>query len=112
MPARIQPNTGIDLIAAPTIRNAPARPMFATVPAVAAAVCAPVATVFAPCATVFAPWAAVFACVAAVCATSAAVLAAVAVVSATVAAVDAICSPRPTDKRLFHHSFKPLRVTS
>ena len=110
--AAIHPNTGIDLIAAPTIRKAPARPIFAAVPATAAAVCAPVATVFAPWATVFPVCAAVFACCAAVLAAVAAVSAMVAVVSATVAAVDATCSPLPTANNLFHHSFNPLMVTS
>ena len=38
IPARIQPNTGMDLIAAPTIRKAPASPIFAAVPATADAV--------------------------------------------------------------------------
>ena len=38
IPARIQPNTGMDLIAAPTMRNAPASPIFAAVPATADAV--------------------------------------------------------------------------
>ena len=40
----------------------------------------------------------------------AAVDAMVAVVSAAVAAVDAICSPRPTANKLFHHSFALFNV--
>ena len=59
--AAIHPNTGMDLMAAPTIRNAPARLMFAIVPAVAAAVFAPCPTVFVAVATVPAAVAALFA---------------------------------------------------
>ena len=112
IPARIQPNTGIDLIAAPTIRNAPASPMFAAVPATADAVCTPCAAaapVDAPMLAVFAPFAAVCAAVLAVVATVDAV---VAVVSAIVAAVDAICSPRPMASNLFHHSRNELTVAN
>ena len=96
--AAIQPNTGILLIAAPTIRNAPAKVMFAAVPAVAAAACTPVATVFAVCAVVFAPAAAVFAVCAAVFATCAAVSVVVLVV--------------PAANILAHHSFAFVSVTS
>ena len=46
--AAIQPKTGTLLMAAPTILKAPASPVFATVPAVAAAFCAVCATVAAP----------------------------------------------------------------
>ncbi len=118
MPARIQPNTGMDLIAAPTIRNAPARLIFAAVPAVAAAACAPVATVFAPWAAVFIFAAAVPAACAVAFAVSAvapavfeAVFATWETVLASIAAVSAICFPRPTSKRLFHHSFALFKVT-
>ena len=110
IPARIQPNTGMDLIAAPTMRNAPASPMFATVPAVADAVCTACAAAAPVVAPTLAVLAVLLACSAAAFAVVAAVDAMVAVVSAAVAAVDAICSPRPTANKLFHHSFALFNV--
>ena len=94
----IHPNTGIDLIARPTARNAPARVRFAVVPAVAAAVFAPLAavsnvsvTAACPVATAFCSFAVVFNCVAPASAVSATVA------FATIPA---------------HHSLRPLSVTS
>ena len=89
IPARIQPNTGMDLIAAPTMRNAPASPMFATVPAVADAVCTACAAAAPVDAPTLAVLAVLLACSAAAFAVVAAVDAMVAVVSAAVDAVDA-----------------------
>ena len=45
--ARIHPTTGMDLIAVPTRRIAPAKPTYAVVAAVTATVSAPVAAAFA-----------------------------------------------------------------
>ena len=124
MPARIQPNTGIDLMATPTARNAPARVKFATAPAVAAAVCPVCAAVLATCAVVLAVAPAVlaacapaFASLAAVLATVAAVFAVVAAASsvaaavsafnATVSAVSAVVAAATT---FAHHSLRPRNV--
>ena len=61
MPARIQPNTGMDFIAVPTIRKAPASPIFAAVPATADAVCTPWAAAAPDVAVALPVFAAVFA---------------------------------------------------
>ena len=89
---------GMEVMAAPTNRKAPASPMFAAVPAVAAAAWVVVAAALAAAAVVLA--------------VVAAVLVLLAAVFAVVAAVSAIWAIVAFAFTVFHHSCNPFNVTS
>ena len=104
IPATIHPNTGIVLMAMPTVRNAPARVKLATVPAFAATVSAAIAPAFAVCAVDAAPDAPAFA-------PFEAVFNAVAAVLFAIAAFSMFSAAAALATAFAHHSFTPRNVT-
>ena len=112
MAAAIQPNTGIEAIAAPTARKAPASVKLAVAPATAPAVLAACAVVFATVEPVFAMTAVVCDCFATACAVVEATVFAVVAASACFSAVSSACATLAACVIFVHHCFSEFIVTS